>query len=183
MRYNDFLEICQHRSSCRSYTQQDIKNEEIEKCIECARLAPSACNKQPWRFIIVKDSDTCSNICKNALLPGLPMPWTQTAPVIVILCIEKSFITHTLAPLLSGVNYQLIDAGIAGEHFVLAAETLGLSSCWIGWFKEKKVKKITKITKNLRVVSLFTLGYPTKEHLAKEPSSRKKLQEIMQTLP
>ena len=182
MRYSDFLNICQQRLSCRSYTQQPVKNEDIKKCIECARLAPSACNKQPWRFIIVKNDAKRQELCDKALLPGLPMPWTKQAPVIVVLCLEKTFITHTLAPILSGVNYQLIDAGIAGEHFVLAAETLGLGTCWIGWFKEKSVKKILTLPKKLRVVSLFTLGYPDEKHLKKQPSSRKQIQEIMQTI-
>jgi len=179
MNYEVFLKLCKTRQSCRSYKHQEIADELINKCINCARLAPSACNKQPWRFSIVKDEDQRLAIANTALLPALPMPWVKDAPVIIAMSVEKSFITHTLAPLLSGLNYQLIDAGIAGEHLALAAESLHLGTCWIGWFNERRVKKIIKLPRNLRVVSLFTLGYPQEEHYTKNKSSRKRLEDII----
>jgi nitroreductase len=176
MKYEALLELISERTSCRSYDERDVDDGLINKCLEAARLAPSACNKQPWRFIVVKDVESRAALCKHGLLPGLPMPWTSQAPVIIALCTVKSMLTHTIAPLLSGVNYPLIDAGIAGEHLVLAAESFGLGTCWVGWFREKQVKKILAIPRSIKVVSLLTLGYPAERT---QPSSRLELNEIV----
>ncbi|OGV35532.1 MAG: hypothetical protein A2020_06930 [Lentisphaerae bacterium GWF2_45_14] len=172
----NFIDLVRTRTSCRSYLEKDVPDEAIEQCVEAARLAPSACNKQPCRFIIVKDAELRKRICAEALLPGLPMPWLRQAPVIVALCAEKSVITHTIAPFISGIQYQLIDVGIAGEHFVLQAQELGLGTCWIGWFKAGKARKILTIPGSFQIISLMSLGYP-----AEEPhfSERLPLEKIM----
>lgn len=156
----EFLNLIKTRTSCRKYLEKDVNDEKIKICLEAAQHAPSACNKQPWQFIIVKNNSLREQICKSGLLTGIPMPWLEQAPVIVALCTKRSIVTHKIAPLLSGVNYDLIDIGIAGEHFVLAAESLGLGTCWIGWFKEKKVKQILSIPHNMKLLSLISLGYP-----------------------
>ena len=175
MEYDVLLKLINSRTSCRSYDERDVADDLIDKCLNAARFAPSACNKQPWRFVVVKDPELRQAICERGLLPGLPMPWTKQAPVIIALCTVKSMVVHTFAPLLSGVNYPLVDAGIAGEHLVLAAESLGLGSCWIGWFREKQIKKILNIPRSTKIVSLFTLGYPAERT---EPSKRFSLADI-----
>ena len=103
------------------------------------------------------------------------MPWLRKAPVIVVLGAEKKLITHHLAPMVSGVNYHLVDLGIAGEHFVLAAEAQGLGTCWIGWFKAKPVKKLLKLPRNYEIVSLISLGFPEERS---KPRSRLPIEEI-----
>ena len=148
----DFLSLTKKRVSCRNYLEKDVPEEIINYCLEAARHAPSACNKQPWKFIIVKNNNLREQICTKALLPGIPMPWLKEAPVIVVLCAETSLITHTLAPVISKVQYHLIDIGIAGEHFVLAAEAKNLGTCWIGWFKHKQIKKNTLHSKISRSI-------------------------------
>ena len=163
MNIDSLLKLMEQRVSCRNYLDQDVEDAKIAKCLEAARLAPSACNKQPWRFKIIKDENLREEIFSKALLPGLPMPWFKNAPVIVVLCADTNIVTHTLAPLLSKVQYHLVDVGIAGEHFVLAAEAQGLGSCWVGWFKEKQIRKIAKIPKKMQILSLITLGYPATE--------------------
>ncbi|MEI6421658.1 MAG: nitroreductase family protein, partial [Lentisphaerota bacterium] len=130
--FENFLELVKKRRSCRDYSEAPVPDDLLANCIEAARLAPSACNKQPWRFMIVKDCELRKSLCAEGLLPGLPMPWIRNAPVIVVLCSETSVFTHVIAPLISKVQYHLIDIGIAGEHFVLAAEAQGLGTCWIG---------------------------------------------------
>lgn len=174
----NFLELTQKRTSCRSYKSDEIPDDIINYCLNAARLAPSACNKQPWRFVVVKNAETRKKLCKKGLLAGLPMPWAKQAPVIVALCAKKETLVHKLAAAMSGVKYHLIDCGIAGEHFVLAAEEKGLGTCWIGWFKEKQVKKILNIPKDIEVVSLIIVGYPEK---VTPPRSRKSLSEISST--
>jgi nitroreductase len=146
----------------------------ITECLEAARWAPSACNQQPWRFVIVKDAELRHKICTEGLLPGIPMPWTHKAPVIVALCAKRT-LAHFIAPMVSGINYHLIDLGIAGEHFVLQAETLGLGTCWIGWFKAKTVKKLLKLPMGMQPASLFTLGFPDQRT---DPGKRLSLEDI-----
>jgi nitroreductase len=170
-----FLKLSASRVSCRDYKPDAVPKEAIEKCLEAARLAPSACNKQPWRFIVVQDRAKLDAICGKALLPGLPMPWLKKAPVIVALCSQRSVETHWLAPLLSGVQYDLLDCGIAGEHFILAAQAQGLGSCWIGWFRPGPLKRILEIPRTLKPLSLISLGYPAGEGRA---ISRKGLSDI-----
>ncbi|NOY74924.1 MAG: NAD(P)H nitroreductase [Kiritimatiellaeota bacterium] len=171
-----FLELLRHRASCRSYLDREVEDWKLDNCLEAARLAPSACNKQPWRFKIVKDLDLRARICADGLLPGLPMPWLAEAPVIVVVCSEENIVTHTLAPLVSGVKYQLLDLGIAGEHFVLAATVQGLATCWIGWFKEKRVREILRLPRRLKIVSLISLGYPA---APLEQPAKKEISEIL----
>ncbi len=171
----DFLDLVKQRVSCRSYLSKDVSEEVIDYCLDAARHAPSACNKQPWKFIIVKDKSLREQICSKALLPGIPMPWLKEAPVIIVLCAETSLITHTLAPTISKVRYHMIDIGIAGEHFVLAAENKNLGSCWIGWFKHKQIKRILSIPKSVEVLSLISLGYPKE---AATPTVKKEISEI-----
>ena len=160
LEYEKLMDIIKHRGSCRSYLSKQVEEEKIKKCLEAARHAPSACNKQPWRFGVVTDDALRKEICEDGLLPGIPMPWLNNCPAIVVLCAETNIVTHKLAPMLSRVQYHLIDIGIAGEHFVLAAESLGLGTCWIGWFKPKKIRKILKIPRQLQILSLISLGYP-----------------------
>ena len=155
-----FADVVARRFSCRSYQECAVDDKIIEKCLDAARQAPSACNKQPWRFVVVKDAALRLRICNEAMTYPVPMPWAKSAPVIIALCLKENFITHKLAASAAGIKYQLIDAGIAGEHLALAAEAQGLGTCWIGWFKKKKVKKILGIPRRVDVVSLFTLGYP-----------------------
>jgi nitroreductase len=172
----DFLELVRARYSCRDYSCREVEKEKIELCLEAARLAPSACNKQPWRFKVVDDEALVRRLSDEALLPGLPMPWLDSAPVIVALCAETSVVTHRLAPLLSKIDYRLIDIGISGEHFALAAAAQGLATCWIGWFSEKRVKRVLGLKRGMRVVSLMSLGYPAESGGSPE---KKALDEIV----
>lgn len=160
MNIDEFLKLVHQRSSCREYLEREVPDDMIRNCLEAARCAPSACNKQPWRFVIVKDAELRRFICENALLPGIPMPWMKCVPVIVVLCAERQFVTHQVAPLISGVNYDLLDIGIAGEHFVLAAEAQGLGTCWIGWFRAKPLHRELKIPRSVKILSLISLGFP-----------------------
>ncbi len=169
MDIDPFLNLVSERRSCRAYLDAPVSDEALAKCLEAARLAPSACNKQPWRFVVVKDREKLDAICSKALLPGIPMPWLKAAPVIVALCAETELTTHRLAPLLSGVPYHILDAGIACEHFVLAAEAQGLGSCWIGWFKPRPLKRILDIPWSVKPLSLLSLGHPAEK---RNPSPR-----------
>lgn len=171
----DLLELIKSRTSCRDYQERAIPDTVPERCLEAARWAPSACNRQPWRFVAVKDRKLRKRLCAECFLPGIPMPWAGQAPVIIALCVQKSIITHCLAPWFSGVNYHLLDLGIAGEHLALEAQAQGLGSCWIGWARPGKIRKLLELPWNIKPVALLTLGYP---RALQTPGKRLALSEI-----
>lgn len=137
-----------------------MPREHLDLMLEAARLAPSACNKQPWRFAVVEDEATRMRLINEAFLAGIPMKWAENAGAIIALGMEKSVVTHKIATKISGVDYPLLDVGIAGEHLVLQAEELGLGTCWIGWIKPKEVRKIVGWPRGIEPVSLITVGWP-----------------------
>ncbi|MDI6839849.1 MAG: nitroreductase family protein [bacterium] len=158
------MDIIKKRRSVRSYLDKPVEDDKIEQIIEAARLAPSACNSQCWRFVVVKDKDIKDQITKNAL-GGIVVSnaWAKTAPIIIVACADLSFITHRVGAGIKGIEYHLLDMGIAVEHLVLMATELGLGTCWIGWFNERAVRNILKIPRGTKVVALITLGYPEEE--------------------
>jgi nitroreductase len=159
-RMNSFLDLVNRRVSCRAYKTDPVPREMIDKIIEAARLAPSACNNQPWRFAVVTRQDLRRRIAGEALLPGFSMTWVADAPVILVLGMKKSFITNQVAPKISGVEYPLLDLGIAGEHAILQATELGLGTCWIGWFSPKTAQKIVDWPGDILPQALITVGWP-----------------------
>lgn len=157
---SDFQDIVSSRYSCRCYLTDPVPREDIVRILEAARLAPSACNKQPWRFVVATDETLRGKILEEGCLPGLGMKWAMAAPVILVLGMKKSLVTHKVAPLFSNVDYSLLDIGIAGEHAVLQATELGYGTCWIGWIKPKEVRKIVGWPKEILPQALITLGKP-----------------------
>ncbi|WP_176012347.1 nitroreductase family protein [Victivallis sp. Marseille-Q1083] len=155
-----FGELVRDRYSCRGYRPDPVPEEMIAYCLEAVRLAPSACNRQPWRLAVVQEPGLRRALCERGVLPGLSMTWMRQAPVLVALALERSLLTHVAAPWLSKVDYSLVDGGIAGEHFVLAAAAQGLGSCWIGWIDGKAVRRLLHWPRSYKVIALFTLGFP-----------------------
>jgi nitroreductase len=151
--------------------------------LEAARLAPSACNQQPWRFAVVRNRDLRRRIVEEGFLPGIKMTWAIDAPVHVVIGMERSFITHRLAASVSGVDYPWVDIGIAGEHLVLAAAALGLGTCWIGWIKPRVVARVVAWPAFVKPAVIITVGYPCDSDAGPLPASRRKpLAELVQWL-
>ena len=169
MEKKPFIDLVRHRTSCRSYEPKPVPREHLELMLEAARLAPSACNKQPWRFAVVEDEALRMLLINDTFLAGIPMKWATHAGAIIALGMEKSAITHRIAPKISGVDYPLLDLGIAGEHLVLQAEELGLGTCWIGWIKPKEVRRIVGWPRSIEAVSLITVGWPSSEDRTPRP--------------
>ncbi len=157
----EFEKLVAARFSCRGYKPDPVSREALEQILEAARRAPSACNNQPWRFVVATEAALRARLLEEGTLPGLRMQWALTAPVILVLGIRKSLITHRVAPLLSHVEYPLLDLGIAGEHAVLQATELGLGTCWIGWIRPKEVRRLVGWPSDIVPQSLITIGWPT----------------------
>jgi nitroreductase len=154
------LDVIRQRRSIRHFLDRPVEREKIMTCLEAARLAPSACNAQPWRFIVVDDKQLKDRLCDAAFGGIYSMnSFCKRAPVIVVVVSEKSKFLTMIGGLFRGTQYYLLDIGIAGEHFVLQAEELGLGTCWIGWFNERAVKSVLKVPKDKKVDILIALGY------------------------
>ena len=162
------------RVSCRAYQSKPVPEPQLMQILEAARLAPSACNQQPWRFAVVRDLDLRRRIVEDGFLPGIKMTWAIDAPVHMVIGMERSFVTHRLAASVSGVDYPWVDIGIAGEHLVLAATELGLGTCWIGWIKPRMVARIVGWPASVKPVVVITVGYPCDPDAAAPPASRRK---------
>ena len=177
-----FLELAKKRRSTRKYSAKSVPREVIERCLEAARLAPSACNSQPWSFIVV-DNGKGRNDLAEAAFSGIHSmnTFAKKAPVLIIVVTEQSVYVAKVGGYLKGVQYNLIDVGIACEHLCLAAAEEGVGTCWLGWFNEKAVKKVLGLPDNKKVDVIISMGYPENE----EPREkiRKALDQIRRYWP
>lgn len=166
----DFLELASSRQSDRAYDKtRVVEREKLERILEAARLSPSACNAQPWRFVVVTDPELSVKVGKATA--GLGMnKFAKDAPVHILIVEDSANISSLLGSKIKDKHFPLIDIGIAAAHITLAAEAEGLGSCILGWFDEKELKKLLGIPFSKRLLLDITIGYPVKE---KRPKSRK----------
>ncbi len=164
-----FFDLVKHRKSVRDFLDRPVERKRIMMCLEAARLAPSACNSQPWRFIVVDDKQLKNKLC-DAAFSGIYSvnAFCKMAPVLVVVISEKSKFLARIGGMFRGTKYYLIDIGIAIEHFVLQAEDLDLGTCWIGWFNEGAIKPILNIPQREKIDILIALGYYDREKLGSE---------------
>lgn len=167
----DFLRLVMSRQSDRAYDKEhSVEPEKLERILEAARLAPSACNAQLWKFVVVTDRELSRKVGKAAA--GLGMnKFAKDAPVHILVVEESANITSLLGGKVKDKHFPLIDVGIAASHIVLAAESEGLGSCILGWFDEKEIKQLTGIPASKRLLLDIIVGYPLKE-------KRKKIRKV-----
>jgi nitroreductase len=147
----DVCDAIATRKSVRAYLDKPIEEEKLNAVLEAVRLAPSASNRQEWRFVIVREKEVRSQV---AMAAGQQMFIAQ-APVIIVACAETD--GHLMT---CGEPCYPIDVAIALDHLTLRAVELGLGTCWIGKFNADEVKKILGIPDEIKVVQLMPLGYP-----------------------
>ena len=170
-------DIIKKRRSIRQYAPQPVEREKIEQCLEAARLAPSACNTQPWKFLVIDDEAVKEKFAAEAF-SGIysKTMFVAKAPAIVAIVSDPDWLPRA-GGTIRKLDFHLIDVGIAAEHFVLKATELGLGTCWIGWFDGTKAKKALGITGSKKIEILLSLGYPAEDATVR-PLKRKSLEEI-----
>ena len=136
-------EAIQARKSVRSFLAKDVSEEKIQRLLEAARLAPSAHNRQEWRFVVVREASTREELASAAL----SQKFVAEAPVVFVCCAETD--EHRMR---CGQMSYPIDVAIAVDHLTLAAVEEGLGTCWIGAFDESRVKSLLGIPEGFRVV-------------------------------
>ena len=147
----DVMKAISERCSVRSYKDKPVEEAKIRSVIEAARLAPSAYNRQEWRFIVVRDKEKRQRLMHAAK----DREFVGQAPVIIACCAVTD--NHVMT---CGQLCYPIDVAIAIEHMALKAVEEGLGSCWIGSFYEDQAKEILGVPQDVRIVELMTLGYP-----------------------
>jgi nitroreductase len=160
-KFNNFLDLVNARQSDRKYLDAPVEEEKLMRCLEAARLAPSACNAQPWSFIVVNNPELKNAVADQTSGGLIPINhFTRQAPVHVVIVMEKPNFTSGFGEMVKDKKYTLIDIGIAASHFCLQAASEGLGTCIVGWFNEDKVKKLLNIPEKKRAMLIITLGYP-----------------------
>jgi len=147
----DIYEAISLRKSVRAFEARDVPPGLVARLLEAARLAPSASNRQEWRFVVVRDAHTRTRLSQAACGQG----FIAEAPVVLVCCAETD--GHVMA---CGQPCYPIDVAIAIDHITLCAAAEGLGTCWIGAFSEDRVKQILGIPARIRLVALLALGYP-----------------------
>ncbi|MHB8094022.1 MAG: nitroreductase family protein [Candidatus Aminicenantales bacterium] len=169
--------LIRSRRSIRRYLPDPVDREKIRLCLEAARMAPSAENSQPWRFLIVDDPALKERLAAEAFTGIYSMTnFAAQAPALVVVLASPRLLTLAAGRGIQGVPFHFIDLGIAGEHFILKAEEMGLATCWIGWFNVRRTRRLLKIPRRFRIAALLALGYAA----SRPPSEtkRKPLAEI-----
>ena len=163
------LEEIKERRSVRSYQKKEIPKEILLQVLEAVRLAPSAGNRQHWKFVVVQDED----LKKQIMLAADGEIFIGEASAVIAGCATS--IKHIMP---NGVPSYSIDVAIALDHLSLQAVKLGLSTCWIGSFKQDRVREILGVPDSSKIVSLMTLGYSAEKEKV-SAKNRKSLTEII----
>ncbi len=162
-----FLDLARKRISVRGYKEIPVTPVELSAILEAGQAAPSACNNQPWHFIIVRDPDV-----KQALGAAYPREWFWRAPVLIVVCVEPAKAWKRG----DGKSYADVDGAIAMDHMTLCAADLGLGTCWIGAFDAAKVRAALNLPDGIEPLAMTPVGHPAD---AGRPKKRKELNEIV----
>jgi nitroreductase len=170
-KYKSFLNLVEGRYSCRAFLSTPITRQDIVAIIEAARQAPSACNRQPWRFIVVSDAET-----KAKIFAAYPREWMTTAPTLIVACGVHTEAWHRAS---DGKDHTDIDIAIASEHICLAATALGIGSCWVCNFDTEIVRNALSIPDGIEPIVIIPIGYPDSDsHM--HTKQRKSVDDIIQ---
>lgn len=148
----EFYDVIQKRRSIRGYSEQVVEDDKLERILEAVRQAPTACNKQPFRFLVIKDPAQKAMVCE-----AYPQPWMKAAPLVVVALGNRDKAWHRL----DGTSAHVIDVSIAMEHLVLAATAEGLGTCWVCAFDQAHLHAKMGIGSEWDVVAMTPLGYGT----------------------
>lgn len=160
----EFLELARKRRSVRKYSSKSVPREIIDKCIEAVRLAPSACNSQPWSFIVIDDERLKNEIAQKAFSGIYSVnSFASDAPVLIAVITQCKHYAVKLGGYLRGVEYSIMDVGVACEHFMLQATEAGVGTCCLGWFDRKAVKKVLRLPAKTRLDIIISMGYSENE--------------------
>jgi len=157
----NFLELVKNRQSDRSFDRnKPVESEKLDYILQAAHLAPSACNAQPWKFVVVTDPELKAKTAAAISDTGMNS-YASQAPVQIVIVEENPNFTSRVGGIVKQKHYPHMDLGIAAAHLTLAAAEQGLGSCIVGWFNEKKLNSLLGIPSSKRPILVVLLGYST----------------------
>ncbi|MDQ1280799.1 MAG: hypothetical protein QG670_2062 [Thermoproteota archaeon] len=160
MRVTDIFEVIDKRRSIRKFKSEQVTDEHLQRILEAACLAPSGGNRQPWYFIVVRDSEMKKAVSASSRLER-NQKLLLSADTIIVLASNPELERGYMSPnICSTRSWYKQDPMIAGEHIVLAATALGYGTCWIAGFDDSEVKRILNIPENIAVIALIAMGVP-----------------------
>lgn len=154
----DFFDLINKRESCRNYNGQSVESEKLDRCIEAARLSPSACNSQPWFYYVVNGGEKAAEVRDSVQDLGRNK-FTDSCPAFAVVVEQKATLAEAVAAKFKSQDFAQMDIGLSVAHYCLAATEQGLSTCILGWLNEKKLKEIFGIDNNCRVRLVIATGY------------------------
>lgn len=153
----NFREIAENRQSCRKYdSSRQVEQEKIEAILECARLAPSACNGQPYHITVCR-GETAKRVAKTTMGMGMNK-FASDADVLMVISEEDYVKSAALGAKVKNNDYRSIDIGILAAYITSEATVQGLGTCILGWFDDKEIREICALSHPVRLV--ITVGYP-----------------------
>lgn len=164
-----FLDLVKERRSVRSYKSTPVEDAKLDYILECAIMAPSACNRQPWQFVVLKGER------KAAVDATHKFQWVKEAPVVIAVVVNHDESWHRAY---DGKDHADIDAAIATEHLVLAAAEQGLGTCWICSFDAASCGRVLEIAENQEVVALIPVGYEDDASIRRQNTKKPKSEVI-----
>lgn len=174
----DFLEVAKLRQSCRSYdAQRAVEKEKLDAILEAVRLAPSACNGQPYHLTVCH-GDKKTEAIKGVTGMGMNK-FAAQAPILIVISGEPYVKTAAMGAKLKGIDYRSIDIGIAAAYLTAEAAALGLGTCILGWLDKDKLKAACGFTGDAHLA--ITLGYPAEDDKLRT-KKRKELAELVTEL-
>lgn len=157
---NSMLRLMSTRQSDRKYLSRPVEKEKLERILEAGRISPSACNGQPWKFIVIDNDEMREKVAMAASAKMLNMnTFVEQAPLMIVIVRQKSNLSSRTGDLVKRRDYSIIDIGIATASMVYQATAEGLGSCIVGWFDERKIQDLLKIPKSKKVEIILTIGY------------------------
>ncbi|MBU0764942.1 MAG: nitroreductase family protein [Bacteroidetes bacterium] len=167
------------RQSVRRFSGDPVEKEKLNECLEALRLAPSACNSQPWKVIVVDEPGLKDRVARATYGAAIAFnKFVVQAPVIIVIVMEKPKMITQIGGRIKDKEYPLIDIGAAAVHFCLMATELGLGTCMLGWFREKEIIELLGIPGKKRIGLLIAIGY-TKKGYKLRKKIRKKMDDIV----
>ena len=171
----DFLTIANNRQSCRSYDEtKPVEQEKLDAILEAVRLAPSACNGQPYHLTVCR-GETAKEVAKATMGMGMNK-FAAQAPVLIVISEMPYVKSAALGAKLKNNDYRSIDIGIAAAYLTAEATAQGLGTCILGWLDDEKLRKICGVEHPVRLV--VTLGYPKADDKLR-PKKRKAINELV----
>lgn len=171
-----FTTLVEGRESCRRFDPRPVSREALLHCLSLARLAPSACNSQPWRFVAVY-GDMVKEVAHCVQKLGMNR-FTEDCPAFIVIYEENANLAARLGGRVADQHYAPIDIGIATAHLCYAAAEQGLSTCILGWFDAKKLSELLKLPDPGRIRLVLAVGYAAEGTVLRE-KSRKPLSQLV----